>query len=156
VDRRLLALAIAGLAVCASAGAATAESRLVFRNPFVQHINDTEATCTGESVDITGLLRHNVVIVEDANGGLHSTYAIRYTLEGTTTSGTRYLGRGVNNGTEYFAPGDAPANGTFQSIFRLISTDGSPNLIVNDFFHITVNASGDVTTFTQELDVVCR
>jgi hypothetical protein len=68
---------------------ATAESRLVFRNPFVQRIDDTEVTCTGESVAVTGLLRHNVVIVEDANGGLHSTFAIRYNLEGTTTSGTR-------------------------------------------------------------------
>jgi len=133
-----------------------AQGRLVYRNPYTQPVSETEETCSGDVVELSGLLRHSVVIVEDATGGIHSSYTIRWHLTGVTEGGTRYVGAVVNNGAEYFSADEMPANGTFGDRFRLISQDGSPNLLVHAQFHITVNAAGEVTTFWNELDVVCR
>ena len=137
------------------AGPANAGGRVIYRNPFTIAVSEVDETCNGDVVEISGLLRHDVLIVIDAAGGLHSTYTIRATLKGVSESGTTYLGSGVNTGSEYFAPDETPANGTFVDGFRLISNDGTPNLRVRALFHITVSPTGEITTFTQDLDVVC-
>jgi hypothetical protein len=107
-------------------------------------------SCTSEH------LRHDVIIVVDAAGGLHSSYTIRAVLRETSENGTTYIGIGVNNGAEYFSADETPANGTFGDRFRLISQDGSPNMLVHAIFHITVDPSGRITRFWNELDIVCR
>jgi len=137
------------------AGAASAASRLVFRNPYTEPFSDTELACDGTSVELSGLLRHNVIIVEDADGGLHSTYAIRFVLSGLGEDGTRYRASAVSNGAEYFSADEIPSNGTFTDVFHLISLDESPNLLIHATFHITVNGVGTVPTFTNDLDIVC-
>lgn len=156
--RRYVAAAAASLVLISliHATGAAAAGRLVYRNPFTIAISETEPSCSGEPIHLSGILRHEVVIVEDAAGGLHSSYAIRIHLEGTSVNGTRYIATGVNNGSEYFSIDEAPANGTFHSLFHLISADRSENLLVHATFHITVNARGAVTTFTQDVDIVCR
>jgi hypothetical protein len=127
-----------------------------FRNSYTIPFSETDVACNGETVDVSGLLRHRVVIVDHANGGLHGSTLTRGTATGISSSGTRYVANFTDAGSEYFAPGDVPANGTFPFSFRLISNDGSPNLTVRAFFHITVNANGEITTFSNEFEIVCR
>ncbi len=154
--RSMRAAAVALVFLTVSPGIVHAQGRVVYRNPFVITVSETDETCVGDTVELTGTLRHDVIIVVDAAGGLHSSYTIRAVLRGTSENGTTYIGIGVNNGAEYFSADETPANGTFGDRFRLISQDGSPNLLVHAVFHITVDPSGRITRFWNELDIVCR
>jgi hypothetical protein len=156
--RRLASAVAVGLFVVAAMGPGIAhgQGRVEYRNHFVTTISETERSCSGDAVELTGTLRHDVIIVVDTAGGLHSSYNIRAVIRGTSEDGTPYVGIIVNNGAEYFSADEAPANGTFGDRFRLISQDDSANLLAHAMFHITIDAQGRVTRFRSELDIVCR
>lgn len=151
----LLAASLAATSLF-SVSTATAAGRVEFRNLYTVPISETVQTCSGETVELTGVLEHRVVIVVDPNGGLHLSVTNRGIEEGTSESGTRYVGTFTDVGAEYIPLDEAPGTGTFPFSFRLVSNDGSPNLLVRGFFHITVNANGEVTNFSQDFEVVCH
>ena len=150
---RLVALALVAAALTAAPAAAA--SNVEFRNSDVGPFSETDVACSGELVDISGTLHHRVVIVVDERGGVHTTAITRGIGTGVADSGTRYVGVFVDTSAQYFGPGDVPATGTFPFFFRLISNDGSPDLMVRQQFHITVNANGEITSFTSDTTVSC-
>lgn len=154
--RRLATLATLLAAASIGAGPAAAAGNVEFRNSYVVPYSEITTSCSGEQVELAGLMYHRVIIVVDERGALHASVLTRGHLTGTSSSGTHYVATFSATGAEYFAPGDVPANGTFQFPFRLVSNDGSPNLLVRDRFHITINANGEVTSFSNDTEIVCR
>ncbi len=135
----------------ASAGAAGPEYKNFWTMPF----SETNLTCTGETVDVSGVLRHHVVFVADANGGFHGNGIFNGIAKGTSSSGTRYVANFTDLLIQYFGPGDTPVAVTSPFSFRLISNDGTPNLHARGSFHITVNAQGEVTVLRSDFDIYC-
>lgn len=153
--RVVVASTLLALVAWLAAAPVSALTNVEFRNSYVVPFSETDVTCTGESVDISGTLHHRVVIVVDDRGGLHITGITRGVATGVSGSGTSYLGIFVDKNAQYFAPGEVPANGTAPFFFRLISNDGSPDLAVRGGFHITINASGQLTVFINDMAVEC-
>jgi hypothetical protein len=85
-------------------------------------------------------MSHMVTIVTDARDELHTNVVNRVRVTAISSGGTRYMGSLTAVETQYFGPGNVPAKVALPFSLRLISFDGSPNLIVIGLFHITVNA----------------
>jgi hypothetical protein len=141
----------AALTLTATAVAAGPEYRNFTTLPF----SETNVSCTGEEVEVSGVIRHHVVFVIDGTGGFHGNGIFTAIATGTSASGTRYVANFTSLLSQYIGPVEAPAAATSPFSFRLISNDGTPNLQVRGFFHITVDANGTVRVFTSELTVEC-
>jgi hypothetical protein len=100
-------------------------------------------------------MSHSVTIVVDARGGLHTNNVNRVIVDALGSRGTRYIGSLTEVGTQYFAPDEMPAIGSFPFSFRLISLDGSPNVTVKGTWRITINALGEVRAFHDDVRVEC-
>lgn len=145
------ALVAAAMALAASPVAAAPPDTNFTVEPF----SETITSCSGESVDTVGTIRHHVVFVADATGGFHGNGIFQIIAKGTSASGTRYVANSTATLSQYFAADEIPSEGTAPFAYHLISNDGSPNLQVRDWFHITVNATGEVSVFRSGLEVVC-
>lgn len=154
--RRGLALAIGTAVLLTVAATPVGAAGPEYKNFWVQPFSEVETTCTGDLVEITGTIRHHVVFVNDGNGGFHGNGIFVVNASGVSEDGTRYVASSVNQLSQYIAPGDGVAAVTAPFTFRLISTDGSPNLYVQDEFHLTINANGAVVVSRSDLSVVCR
>jgi hypothetical protein len=140
------------LTLTASAFAAGPEYKNFTTLPF----SETETSCTGETVEVSGVIRHHVVFVNDAAGGFHGNGIFTVIAKGTSSSGTRYVTNFTDLLIQYIAAGDAPAAATGPFSFRLISNDGTPNLYVQGAFHITVDAHGEIIVDLSDLSLDCR
>jgi hypothetical protein len=146
----VLCLGLAALApVAAGAGP---EYKNFTTLPFAE----TDVSCTGETVEVSGVIRHHVVFVNDGAGGFHGNGLFTAMAKGTSSSGTRYVANFTDHLVQYIAAGEAPVAVTALFSFRLISNDGTPNLHVRGAFHITITATGDITVFVSEFEVECR
>ncbi len=146
------ALLVTMLTVTATAVAAGPEYKNFTTLPF----SETNVSCTGETVEVSGVIRHHVVFVNDASGGFHGNGLFTAIAKGTSSSGTRYVANFTALLIQYIAAGEAPAAATAPFSFRLISNDGTPNLHLRASFHITVNAQGEVIVFVSDFEVECR
>ena len=147
----LIAALVVALAPASALGAG-----VDYKNFTTQPFSETDVSCTGETVEISGILRHHVVFVIDGDGGFHGNGIFVGSAKGVSASGTRYVANFTSELSQYIAAGDAPAAATSPFSFHLISNDGTPNLHVSAFFHITVTPDGDTVVFADEFDVVCR
>lgn len=154
--RRGLALAIGIAALLTTAAMPVLAAGPEYKNFWTQPFSEVETTCTGELVEITGTIRHHVVFVNDGNGGFHGNGIFVMNGSGVSEDGTRYVASFVSQVSQYIAPGDGAVAVTAPFTFRLVSTDGSPNLYVMDKFHITINSNGEVVASWNEVSVVCR
>jgi hypothetical protein len=146
----VLCLGLASLApVAAGAGP---EYKNFTTLPFAE----TGVSCSGETVEVSGVIRHHVVFVIDGAGGFHGNGLFTAIAKGTSSGGTRYVANFTDHLVQYIAAGEAPVAVTAPFSFRLISNDGTPNLHVRAAFHITIAATGDVTVFVSEFEVECR
>lgn len=145
------ALLLTAMSVTASAGAAGPDYKNFTTLPF----SETDVSCTGETVDVSGVIRHHVVFVVDATGGFHGNGIFNGVATGTSSSGTRYVANFTDLLIQHFDPEDTPVAVTSPFSFRLISNDGTPNLHARASFHITVNAQGEVTVLMADFDIYC-
>ncbi len=153
---KILAIAIAVIGLSLSSTATAAGP--TYTNFTTQPFAETNESCTGETVDVSGVIRHHVVFVEDATGGFHSNGIFTTIAKGISSSGTRYVLNFTDRLSQYFGPGELDEEGvplgppviaTDTFSFRLISNDGSPNLIMRATFHITINANGEVAALEK-------
>lgn len=127
-----------------------------YKNFTTLPFSETDVSCTGETVEVSGVIRHHVVFVNDGAGGFHGNGLFTAIAKGTSSSGTRYVANFTDHLVQYIAEGEAPAAATAPFTFRLISNDGTPNLHLRGAFHITITATGDVAVFLSDFEVDCR
>ena len=145
------------VAIAAGVGTATAAAAgPEYKNFTTLPFSETNTACNGETVEVTGVIRHHVVFVNDGAGGFHGNGLFTAIARGTSSSGTRYVANLTDHLIQYVGAGDAPVVVTAPFSFRLISNDGTPNLSVRGMFHITITPSGEVTVLTETFGIECR
>ena len=110
----------------------------------------------GEEVLVTGFLHVLITGTVDRSGSLHTT--THFQPMGVTgigqTTGDVYHATGI---TRDQANGiDVPFAGTFVNNFRIIGPGKGNNLLIQELFHVTVNALGQVTVIVENVSVECR
>lgn len=165
IARTSVALAAAIAAIGLGLGGTAAAAGPTYTNFTTQPFAETNESCSGETVEVSGVIRHHVVFVEDAAGGFHGNGIFTAIAKGVSSSGTRYVVNFTSILSQYFGAGELdeeglplgpPVTATSPFSFRLISNDGTPNLSMRASFHITVNANGDVTAFADDFQIECR
>jgi hypothetical protein len=113
--------------------------------------------CTGEAVALTGELRITTKTTIDADGGTHATFhLVPQDVQGVgLESEIEY--RGVGGARIHFnADADeVPSIFTATALFNLVTQGGSDNLQVKYRFHVTVNATGEVTAEVSDFIIRC-
>lgn len=160
--RAMLVLSMCLMSITASSASAAGPE---YTNFTTQPFTETETSCTGETVEVSGTIRHHVVFVRDAAGGFHSNGIFTVIAKGVSESGTKYVVNFTALLSQHFGAGELDAEGvptgppvtaTSPFSFRLISNDGTPNLLMRASFHITVNANGVVSTLIDGFQIDCR
>lgn len=108
------------------------------------------ADCTDEVVEINGTI-HMVNQVQ-ADGSVIGHFNYQNVSGVGLTSGTTYQATTVDH-IRLSAP--FPSNITSVRSFLLISRGLSSNLVIHVIYHITVNESGEMTAFIEDLDMQC-
>lgn len=155
--RGTLACLAATVAIAATVGSATAAAAgPEYKNFTTLPFSEANISCSGETVEVFGVIRHHVVFVNDGAGGFHGNGLFNAIAKGTSSSGTRYVASFTDHLIQYIGAGELPVAVTSPFSFRLISNDGTPNLYVRGNFHITIAATGSVTSVLDEFEIECR
>lgn len=163
LNRRLLlrrsALAVGGLSLGAVGTAGAAEQPLKFECDLAGICRSEP--CIGEEVCITeGVANVTIHTSSDGAGGFHFTYHSHWDplvrAVGQTT-GTEWTAQGVISGSEQRRlTGPFPQTITFLDHAVFTSDGPTENFEIHLFYHVTVNAKGEVTAFRNEARMECR
>jgi hypothetical protein len=151
---RLLKAALFGLALALVPATASAA---VVQNVQLPLNITVFSPCTGDVIAVTGSIHFVASSTADGSGGFHVTFmdnVSQVTGVGSVTGATY---RGV--GGDWFALNAKPPfpfEATQTDVFGLISSGATPNLVVTDTIHITVNAGGTMTANVARFSVACR
>ena len=108
------------------------------------------ADCTGEVVEISGTIHTVNQIQADGSAMGHFNYQ---NVKGLgLTSGNTYQTNAVDH-IRLSAP--FPSSITSVRSFLLISRGANSNLLIHVAYHITINGSGKMTAFIEDLDMQC-
>jgi hypothetical protein len=116
-----------------------------------------EPNCAGELLELH--IRQQSVVHQtvDADGRIHIHSVIND--KGTTavglTSGVTYHQTGATTQTVNITD-PFPATATLFNALNLISEGSGPNLLVQQLFHLTINATGVETVFINVSAIVCQ
>lgn len=152
-------MAVAGcVAMLASASGVSAQSaaqaRISIPESQTQIIDDV---CSGEGllVSFSGFIDIHLMFNQNVAVG-----QVQINLHGTATglsSGVTYRLNTVSAQAQNF---DINFDGTIVSTLiqglQLIGSGGTPNLLLQERDHITIDANGTVTSFTSEITSACR
>jgi hypothetical protein len=109
----------------------------------------------GETVSLSGDLHVLLRLTIGNSGGIH--LGSHFQPEGVSglgqTTGDKYQATGVAQ-EEFNAT--IGAEETFMHNLRVIGQGNGNNFLIHEFFHVTVNANGDVTAFVDNQSVDCR
>jgi hypothetical protein len=108
------------------------------------------ADCSGEDVEISGTV--HLLNKTLADGSILSHFNYQNVKGVGLTSGTTYRVSAVDQ-VKLSAP--FPTSVHSVQSFHLISAGPDGNLLVHVLYHITVNASGEVTASIDELSMQC-
>jgi hypothetical protein len=125
------------------------------RYPFSQHMLNP---CNGETIAFDGYLHETWHLTVDDNGGFHFRLQINpqnVVGEGLTTGAT-YRFSGTVNEVQNFQSAQEAANFTFIDQHRYIARGVSGNTVMQERYHVTVNANGDVTVDLVDLALICQ
>jgi hypothetical protein len=113
--------------------------------------------CTSDLIAFTGNIHIVVAMTPDASGGFH--FHADVNVSGVTgvgvPSGITYHGVG-GDWVEFNAKPPFPVAATFTNVFGLISTGSSPNFVVTETLHMTVNADGTMTANVARFSITCN
>jgi hypothetical protein len=148
--------ALVGALGAVAAGTASAQAESFTVNEFIP-IELTDAGC-GDVIEITGTLHVLLHVTFTPTGGV--TVKQHFQPQGAT-------GVGLISGATYQAVGETQEtdtdNGpgpqfefTFVNNFKMISHGTTPNYLVHDTVHVTVNNNGEVTAEVVNSSVECR
>jgi hypothetical protein len=108
----------------------------------------------GEDVLVEGTL--HVLITETSNAN-HLSFKVHFQPQGATgtglTTGDTYHSTGVTQEHLTLGPG---VTDTFVNNFRIIGEGSDNNLLVQQVFHLTINANGELTADVIRESVECR
>jgi hypothetical protein len=152
----IISFALLALAPFASAAAAIdrASSTIVLDGRY--------ANPCGEVVDLTGTARVTFIRVTDAGGNTHFVSELTYQGAGGVGEETGLKYRAVSS--DHFAymnfdgavgPLQAPAAATSESMLRFVSQGATSDFVLRQTFHMTVSATGEITSFFFESSIVC-
>lgn len=113
----------------------------------------------GDTVIVSGTAHEVVRQQVDANGGAHFLVRLNYEgLRGTSASGSTYVGVAHEVFTSHnFDPFVGPPyNFTFNEQVSFIGQGNAPSFTSKTVNHVTVDASGDVTSTVILSSVTCR
>ena len=116
--------------------------------------------CADEWVHLEGTLQVVSRWVEDENGGEH--FGVHVTPQ-------NFVGEGLSTGAEYrfsgvvnevvnwsWPPANRPETVTFIDQHRFIAKGASENSVMQEMFHFTINANGELTGFRYEFQLKCQ
>jgi hypothetical protein len=152
--RRLLQAALLALALVL---VPTSASAAVVQNVQIPLSQTVFNPCTGDVIAVTGSIHLLVTETADGSGGFHIAFmdnVSQVTGVGSATGAT-YHGVGGDWFTANVRP-PFPAEKTATDVFGLISAGPSPNLVVTDTLHVTVNADGSVTAIVARFSISCQ
>ena len=145
---RYLIAALALLALAAVAGTAGAGT-----TSFSFPINFPVSAC-GTTIQLTGSLHSVSTVTENSGGGLLLSFTTNpQGVTGVDANGVSYQGTGVTTFTATF---NGAATLTFVNNFRLISQGTTPDFIVMEVVHVTLDANGVVTVLFDRPTMTCR
>jgi hypothetical protein len=127
-------------------------------NPPAPDVLAAAEACIGEPLTLVNGTIHIVTHQTDnGSGGMNMTMIF-------TTQDVFAVGQ--ITGTVYRGPGEfmtklntsGPPPLEFSSLFRIpfIGTGGANSFVLDDLFHITIDANGDITALVNSSSVVCR
>lgn len=112
----------------------------------------------GELVQAVGRLHQVFTTVISANGTV--TLRGHFQPQGLTgvglTTGDKYQATGVTQTTDHFSTRLPVVVSTVINNFRFIGQGPDNNLLIHETLHVTINATGLVTTFVDKLSIECR
>jgi hypothetical protein len=135
----------------------TTASAAVVLNVTIPLNQEVFSPCTGDVIQATGFIHLVGTETVDGNGGFHMAFMVnvsQVTGVGSLTGAT-YHGVGGDWFTVNAQP-PFPFEATQTDVFALVSSGSTPNLVVTDTFHITVNANGTVTANVARFSAACR
>jgi hypothetical protein len=157
--RRFLppALALGVLCFTLFAGATSARAAAsTFTSSSIFPINLPVDAC-GEPVQLSGNLHDLFHVTFDGAGG--AVLKVLDNPQGVSgvdlLTGAKYQGTGETEFVETFAAGGTFTD-TFVNNFKIIGQGTSPNYLVHENFHITVNPDGTVTSFHDNFSITCH
>lgn len=117
-------------------------------------ISFTSTDCPADPVALTGTVHGVITTVDNPNGTVlvHTSFNPQGVTGVGLVSGLIYQGTGVT--TESFTTRKGVTD-TFVNNFRLISRGPGSDVIVQEVFHVTVNANGQVTATVDRPTVRC-
>jgi hypothetical protein len=125
------------------------------RTPF----SELASGCGPEQFLLEGTLQTVAHTTMDANGGFHTKFQFHLWGQGEgLDSGDKYVFNNIANGNIIRSPtgADLIAHETHTvNIIRQGSATTTDDLQIKAFFHITINAQGEVTAFVQKSELVC-
>ena len=113
---------------------------------------------SGEYVQLIGDLHVMSLVTFDKNGGLHlvSLYQPMGVTGYGDVTGDKYQATGVTRDNLNIQPAEYPYESTYVNNFRIIGAGPGNNFTVHENVHVTVSASGEVTTEVDNFRVECN
>lgn len=111
----------------------------------------------GEDVAFEGTLHLLTHVTTNGSSGLFRFHAQPQGVSGTgQTTGVRYSATGVTQDTQRFSLVNGSSSFTFVNNFRLIGQGVGNNLLIHQLFHVTYNASGELTAEVDKASFECK
>jgi hypothetical protein len=112
--------------------------------------------CSGDVVHLTGPLH---VLLTSTINGAHVSGVAHSQPQGVVgvdlTTGAEYHGTGETVTVFSGSLGNGQLQQTFVNNFNLIGQGSSPNYLVHELVHVTINADSSVTASVDNLSVSC-
>jgi hypothetical protein len=154
--RLALAVALVGALSAISAGTSSAQAVQFTDNEFIPFTLTAEGC--GDVIEISGTLHVLIHVTFDDAGGV--TVKQHFQPQGATgvglVSGATYQATGVTQETDTDNGPGPQFEFTFVNNFKIISQGTTPNFLVHDTVHVTVNNNGEITAEVTNSSVECR
>lgn len=146
-------IGIIALSACSLMGQA-----LVFQqNEKVSFADVVANSCLGEDVAFGGTL--HLASHETFSGSDNFTLIQHIQPQGVTgvglTSGAKFNLTGIDRQTTQVA-GPLPFVLSYVNRYHIVGTGQAPSFMVQQTFHVTVNANGEITSKPGKLEAVCK
>jgi hypothetical protein len=155
MKRIVVVLGVTALLVAVIAGPVSARAVTeTYKNTF--YLSNAVYDCEGGEVVVESVARQVDHTTTDPNGGVHSFFT--FTLQGVTATDAngetvRFLVHDYEGSTNVI---EDPSTGTITQTYRIISSGPSDNRLLTTFIHVTVNANGEVTSYSFDQTIECH
>jgi hypothetical protein len=116
--------------------------------------------CAEEQVRLEGNIQFVSHTTIDANGGIHSQVQVTpQNVAGVgllTGAEYRFSGAVTDSANFRWQPGDSAETFTLVDQHRFIALGVSENTVMQETFHVTINANGDLTVLREDTKLICQ